>query len=414
MQSALYVGWTGHGNLGDEAMLEVCEKRFSYRWIPFETWNAQPRPKDFAHRAMSSPSILLKSFTDELRTRRRLRSFLNARKANVNSSAGPSLALLGGGTLINATDEFLEQYRTASQRVRSAVPVFSCGVKTPDFFAGKGEWLDRSREWIDATSDLSVVGVRGPLSREFLESAGARNVRVTGDPAVWLHEPLPLSANLNRERPFRIGVNCGSAKYIWGDLSQLLRWQAEIVQQLVACGHKVELFAICPEDMAACKEVARLANVGIAPISEPLTRYAAYKARLNDLDVVFAVKLHAAVLAACANVPFIMLEYQPKCRDFCASIDWETYNVRTDCASAANVLPILEHLLADLTGARTVLCRRMCELRKVFESYCEHLENTFAELSARADLPKPASRDGQRRRSPGNQQQAPATSAGAD
>ena len=393
VQSALYVGWTGYGNLGDEAMLDVCEKRFTnHRWIPFETWNAQPRPKDFAHRAMRSPSVLLKAFSDELRTRRRLRSFLNAR-ANLNSSTAPRLALLGGGTLINATDEFLEQYRTASQRVRYAVPVFSCGTKTPDFFTGKGEWRDRSREWIDATSNLSVVGVRGPLSKEFLESAGARNVRVTGDPAVWLHEPLRPSANLEPERPFRIGVNCGSAKYIWGNLSQLLSWQAEIVQQLGAAGHAVELFAVCPEDMAACTEVARLANIGITPVLEPLTSYPAYKAKLIGFDAVIAVKLHAGVLAACASVPFLMLEYQPKCRDFCSSIGWEHYNVRTDSARPATVLPMIEHLLSDLASTRTVLCRRMCELRKRFDSYCEHLENTFTELSAGADAPWPAKRD---------------------
>ena len=383
MQSALYVGWTSYGNLGDEAMLEVCETRFpNYRWIAYDTWNAQPQPKDFAKRAITSPSILLKAFSEELRTGRRLRSFLNARKANVNSSEAPSLALLGGGTLINSTDEFLDQYRTARQRLRRPVPVFSCGVKTPDFFAGKGEWQDRSREWIDATSDLSLVGVRGPLSKEFLESAGARNVRVTGDPGVWLHEPVLASANVERERPFKIGLNCGSAKYIWGDVSQLVRWQAEVIQQLVAWGHEVETFAICPEDMAACMEVARLANVGIAPVSEPLTSYAMYKAKLSDFDVVISVKLHAGVLAACANVPFIMLEYQPKCRDFCASLGWNDYCLRTDCARPAAVLPMIEHLIGNLVAKRALLCKRMCELRKLFDRYCQHLEHTFAELSA--------------------------------
>jgi hypothetical protein len=47
LQTALYIGWTGYSNLGDEAMLEVCEARFArFGWVPFEVWNAQPQPKD--------------------------------------------------------------------------------------------------------------------------------------------------------------------------------------------------------------------------------------------------------------------------------------------------------------------------------------------------------------------------------
>jgi polysaccharide pyruvyl transferase len=383
MQSALYVGWIGYGNLGDEAMLEVCEARFAdYRWTPFEVWNAQPQPKNFARRAARSPAVLFKAVVDELRTGRRLRGFLTARKAKVNLNGGPSFALLGGGTLINANDEFLNQYRTARERLRCPVPVFSCGAKTPDFFAGKGGWKDHSREWIEATSDLPVVGVRGPLSKGFLDSAGARNVSITGDPAVWLHRPLSASPPSRLDRRLKIGVNCGSATFIWGDLSVLIEAQAETVRQLVSRGFAVELFAICAEDMDACEEVARRANVGITPVPEPLTSYAKYAAKLDEFDLVIALKLHAGVLAACANVPFVMLEYQPKCRDFCASIGWENYNIRTDCADPGTVLQLVETLLHDLAATRSALCRRMCDLRSTFESYCKHLERNFAELSA--------------------------------
>jgi len=375
LPASVYIGWTGYSNLGDEAMLEVCEARFArFRWVPFEVWNAQPQPKDFVRRAFQSPALLFESLVDEIRTRRRLRGFLNARNARVNVNGGPPAALLGGGTLINATDEFLQQYRTARERLRRPVPVFSCGVKTPDFFAGKGDWRDHSREWVEATSDLPILGVRGPFSKQFLDAAGAHNVSITGDPTVWLHQPLVESGNVLPDRPLRIGVNCGSAQFIWGDLSWLLAEQAEVVRKLIASGHAVELFAICPEDMPACLEVARQAHAGISPISEPLTSYESYAAKLTGFDLVIAFKLHAGVLAACANVPFVMLEYQPKCRDFCASIGWEDYNVRTDRADATTVLQLTEQLLHNLPASRSVLCERMCRLRNLFEAYCLHLE----------------------------------------
>ena len=169
-------------------------------------------------------------------------------------------------------------------------------------------------------------------------------------------------------------MNCGSAKFIWGDLSRLITVQAKVVRKLLARGYEVELFAICPQDLAACEEVARQSHAGILPIPEALNSHYSYASRLAELDLVIALKLHAGVLAACANVPFIMLEYQPKCRDFCASIDWEDYNVRTDNADSNIVMSLAERLLHDPTAGRKTPCLRMCELSASFESYCRQLE----------------------------------------
>lgn len=379
MPTGVYIGWTGYQNLGDEVMLGVCQERFSgFRWVPFDAWNAQPQPREFFRRAARSPGILFKSLGDEIRTLRRVRGLLK----QGNSESGRPMALLGGGTLINSNDEFLWQYRTAREKVGCAVPVFSCGVKTADFFAGKGSWRDRSREWVEATAELPSVGVRGPLSKQFLDAAGARNVSITGDPAVWLHRPLPDPVIPIPNRSFKVGMNCGSAKFIWGDLPALLSAQAKVVRNLVDCGYQVQLFAICPEDMATCVEVARQAHAGIAPIPEPLTTSESYAAKLRQWDLVIAFKLHAGVLAACANVPFVMLEYQPKCGDFCASIGWEDYNIRTDRADARTVLELTENLLKDLSASRKVLCQRMCDLRRKFEAYCVQLEAMLEEAQS--------------------------------
>jgi hypothetical protein len=46
------------------------------------------------------------------------------------------------------------------------------------------------REQNLALRELPVVGVRGPFSKAELEDYGLRNVIVSGDPALLLHEPL--------------------------------------------------------------------------------------------------------------------------------------------------------------------------------------------------------------------------------
>ena len=50
------------------------------------------------------------------------------------------------------------------------------------------------------------------------------------------------------------------------------------------------------------------------------------------------LKLHAGFLAAAANVPLVSLEYQPKCRDFAASIGWEEFVIRTDRLQTGRLL----------------------------------------------------------------------------
>src|SRR6267154_630712 len=85
LRTGIYIGWTGYSNLGDEAMLEVCQSRLAqYRWVPFDLWNAQPRPTHFARNVWRSPATLLRSLRDELRTRRRLRALVRAREAGLN------------------------------------------------------------------------------------------------------------------------------------------------------------------------------------------------------------------------------------------------------------------------------------------------------------------------------------------
>jgi polysaccharide pyruvyl transferase WcaK-like protein len=48
------------------------------------------------------------------------------------------------------------------------------------------------------------------------------------------------------------------------------------------------------------------------------------------MSVFVGTRLHSVVLATCAFVPSVMLEYRPKCRDYMLSIGQEDYVIRTD------------------------------------------------------------------------------------
>ena len=87
-----------------------------------------------------------------------------------------------------------------------------------------------------------------------------------------------------------------------------------------------------------------------------------------------AWNLHAGILAAAANVPFVSFEYQPKCRDFAASIGWEEFLVKVEGLRPAALIERVSTLMNQLDSKRTELCQAMCRLMNTFADYCNQIE----------------------------------------
>ena len=61
------------------------------------------------------------------------------------------------------------------------------------------------------------------------------------------------------------------------------------------------------------------ANVEIIPYSrEPEVTWK----RIAECDVFFGVRLHSGIFAFIADVPFVLVEYHLKCKDFLDDINW--------------------------------------------------------------------------------------------
>src|SRR5882757_820356 len=94
----------------------------------------------------------------------------------------------------------------------------------------------------------------------------------------------------------------------------------------------------------------------------------------GDLRSSRSVKLHAAVLASAANVPCVVLEYQPKCLDFAASIGWERFTIRTSQLTADQLIDKTALLVEQLGPARQELTWNVSRLERQFEEYCRRIE----------------------------------------
>ncbi|MBI4167043.1 MAG: polysaccharide pyruvyl transferase family protein [Acidobacteria bacterium] len=377
IRAGIYIGYVGHANLGDEAMWEACRKRFGQiHWSYYDQLAYRMDAQKFLATSRRDGKYLIQWLGEELRHQRHIRTLAGSVVHRLASGLGGEVAILGGGTLINTNESDLQIYRSMWERTGRAVPVFGAGVKSPQFWSSRPGWEDRRREWVSILNQLPVVGVRGPISKRLLEEVGGRNIVISGDPAAWYHKPLKGGRRSSRSRPQRrIGINWGSpAGGMWGDEKAVEKALANVARELHRAGTEIEILPICPQDVLSCRRIAELAGLAADCIHPVFASVKQYVHATERLDLLVALKLHAAVLAAAGNLPFVMLEHQPKCLDFTASIGWERFTIRTDGLAEESLMNMISEMMNELRGLEQELCARMCSLWKGFADYCRTVE----------------------------------------
>ncbi len=376
----IYLGWVGFENLGDEAMYELCRHRFPHiHWSAPQMVERELKSDEFLKRSVHDLKYVSRMLIQEVLHQPRLRSLATRELHRVARKMGRERAILGGGTLINRSGEALNRYIRVRAQTRSLVPVFGTGVCCPEFWSAEPGWRDCRQDWVAAMAELPVVGVRGPRSKELLDDAGAENVVVSGDPAVLFH--LPYSREKPRERQnasLRIGVNASDCHgQQWGNLEKTQESLAGLVRWLNASKHQVIFMPVEPRDVAACVDVARRAGMTEPSISTVYSTAQVFLKQVETLDLLVAVKLHAGILSAAANVPFVLLQYQPKCLDFALSLNWEEFAPRTDMLTDTVLIDRVSLLIDQLAFKKQELCDRMCDLMHRFDSYCRNIAPLF-------------------------------------
>lgn len=360
-RAGLYIGWVGRQNLGDEAMWWACRNQFrQIYWRLFDP---------------SYGRSFAELLNGVVRRRKGVRSLALHAAHRLLAGITGLTGILGGGTLINRDRSYLSSYDLLRQRLGRPIPIFGTGVANPEFWSGHDDWSDHRWEWAKRLNELPVVGVRGPLSRALLEEAGTRGVEVVGDCALVLSKFYPYqNRGASDSKRLRIGINCGGSRgNIWGKEDELLASLAALGRDLSRLGHEVLFFAIWPEDLKYCVEAARQSGLPLASVSEGLFSHKPFFKYVRSLDLIVAMKLHAGVLAAAAGVPFLMLEYRPKCLDFAQSLNWGRFTIRTNRATTAKLLDLTLDLAEQLPQMSHALRQRVSELTVVFDGYCKKL-----------------------------------------
>lgn len=334
-----YIGWTGHENLGDEAIALAIE-----RLLP---------PLQLAQLKL----------TEKVRRYETFRGRRGIFKGVV----------LGGGTLVNAPATF-EAFAAGVARYGQGA-VFGAGVLDPVYWDGRPGWIDQRERWVELLQGVPLRAVRGPHSRRLLVEAGLDDIEVVGDPALALadEEPAP------KEDRRRIGVNVGTSNgAVWGSEVDIADWAVAFVDALVDLGWDVVLVPVWTGDLEWTRAVAARTARPV-PVFEEFLDLDAVLALLRSLDVFVGQKLHSVVLAHCTYTPAVALEYRPKCLDYMASMGEEDRVFRTDRLDVDGVLAAVEeavddteaiqaHLVAEVACAKTRLADFADRVARHFEA----------------------------------------------
>ncbi len=266
--------------------------------------------------------------------------------------------VLAGGTVIGKAP--VSAYKRCFD-VLAKCFVFGTGVANPSFWSGRYDIKGRLDDWKGLLQTCGYIGVRGPYSAQILSDIGVKDVEVIGDPVIALADEQPISKE--QVMTHSLGLNVGTSYgNIWGSEDTMFCEVVKLATIAKANSWKVEWFVVWPEDLKMTIDAAEASNTSsqIHTIyDDPVT----YLRRVRPLSVFVGMKLHAVVLATCAYVPSVMLEYRPKCRDYMASIGQEDATLRSDRFRADEAWELINAWDSDRCRVSYALYRDIERLR---------------------------------------------------
>jgi polysaccharide pyruvyl transferase WcaK-like protein len=101
------------------------------------------------------------------------------------------------------------------------------------------------------------------------------------------------------------------------------------------------------------------------------------------MSAFIGMKLHSVILAMCAHVPSIMLEYRPKALDFMASVGLEQFNVRTSDVEPRALFGMLFELVDEWPHLSEIICQRLTKYKQLQESRARELIAAASQVTFR-------------------------------
>lgn len=322
-----YIGWLGKENLGDEAMFVAARRCYPNHAMVHMDLPAMET-------ALARLGLSGRAYFDGV--------------------------ILGGGTLISP-------YWTPSVRLPQQwnVPVWSLGTGVGSSGFEEAQEVDLG-PWKELLPRFKAMGLRGPRSLARARALGAGDAAVIGD--------LALSFALDRPEPpadaprFMVNVALPAGERY---AAETVEWQNELqraVIRLVRQGWEPVGVAMHTNDVAPLEQLLRACGRPVM-VHRPATVDAFFQL-VRPCRMTLAVRLHGAILSACAGVPPLMIGYRDKCLDFMESVGLEEWHIDPLSGAGEIAARVQDLTLASAERRKSTLVAAQ-SLRDSFTGYVQ-------------------------------------------
>lgn len=245
-----------------------------------------------------------------------------------------SSIMIGGGTQLTPMNaSHLKTIFQSNDRVWS----FGTGVGSCGFCEHPEPNLAEITRFLNSIYPLTV---RGPLSQQTLYKYSIHS-EVIGDPALGYAKEHNFFRGGNK-----ILVNLVSPlnTYEIIEYQGFLASIAYSLSVLRAKGWLIGFLALGPGDYGYIDKFRSAFGFSGSEIAEIYTSVHDFFESLRGAALVLSMRLHGAVLASCAGVPFLLCNYRSKCHDFAASIQQENLLLPPN-SPASHILNSMKYLL---------------------------------------------------------------------
>ncbi|BFH68604.1 hypothetical protein J27TS7_25820 [Paenibacillus dendritiformis] len=306
MKKVLYLAWIGFNNLGDEWMRAMFEQLAKLHLSPEEY-----------QVILSVPGVDIKDVTKY-----------------------DTIVMGGGSLLIPGYLDILHDAVREGKRViiwgsgHDRLNAFSFGPNTPP---ESERFCLKMKEVVD---HAAYCGVRGPWTFEYMRQMGVAmdRVNLSGDPAMLASPPASDPDDEHTSERW-IGINWGTSyNRIYGNDEAYVENQlASAAKFLIEEGYKIYVYPAWGPDREACKRLCTKIGASDHVVYDAgVHSYEKYLQLIKRFALTINFKLHANVLSAAANVPFVCLGYRFKSFDFAHSIGLPQLAISTDAAQLAD------------------------------------------------------------------------------
>lgn len=333
-----YIGWLGHNNLGDEILYK-------------------------AHLALFPELNLLEFYKSNLVE---LYYKLTNRYEN-------KIGVLGGGTFIFQSNYWLLPIKYLLSRDYKMF-CLGTGVASGNFLLKQsGFWEDNRKEWLNALSAFSFVGVRGPYSKKDLDDIGLEGSVVVGDTALSLSSDSFVKKDIKRIIGINYGIN--EMQTTWGNDTHYKNEVINLIKNLIYQGFTIHILPVFSEDIQSNIEICRAINNKNCKLKINYMSYEAYSSELQKCDIFIGQKLHSTIMACMNRIPSIMIEYNPKCRDFMASINMERYTLTSSEFSQNKTNSLIEEIYNNYSNIQQGLNNEVLKYKKLQFKYANLIKD---------------------------------------